>query len=476
MMEANNRYRENDEEVIDLGRLLYHFFQGVRKYWMIGLMGTIVLAFLGYIFAKVTYVPEYQTSASVIVTDSLSTSQTTGDLTLAAQIGKSFSYIIKSDMLRNLVANDLGVQEIDSTITATAVSGTNLLTISVRDTDPQMAYDVLNSVLSNYPAIADYVLGATKIDVIQEGELPTSPINWSRTHRAVGIASVAGMGLFIVVVLFYALTCKTAGSADDVSNATGIECLSHVPDVPLKKRSQKSVERLLLVSQKHISPDFVEAFRNLANRIESSSTKEKKIYVVTSTLAGEGKTTAALNTALILSKRQKNVLLIDADVRGASLTERLDLLKVENNLETFLWGKSPWNESVYCYRKSSLYLMPTARITGSNEVMRVLSSRNLKKLLAYAKRDFDYVIVDCAPFGILADASNLISLGDEVVLVTKHDYAQISEIADTSDRILECGTPILGFVMNQVEGGISSYGYGYGYKYGDSYNYGESLE
>ena len=194
-MDPNNRYQERrGEEPIDLFRLLYFTMQGARRFLVWGVVLTVLLAGAGYLYGRLTYQPVYESSASVIVTDSITTDQTSSELTLASQIGNTFAYIVKSGLLRNVVAKDLQVSEIKSTITAAAVSGTNLLTISVRDSDPQMAYDVLNSVLKNYSEVTEYVLGATKMEIVQPGELADRPTNWANAGRMTGIGAAAGAG------------------------------------------------------------------------------------------------------------------------------------------------------------------------------------------------------------------------------------------------------------------------------------------
>lgn len=471
----NNPSTANRDDVIDLGRLLYYMYQGAKRYWFLVLVVPL-LAVLGFVYAKLTYLPLYQVEASIIVTDSISSQQTSRELTLAAQMGETFSYIVNSDMLRNVVTRDLGVDSIDSTITASAVEGTNLLTIRVQDPDPQRAYDVMNSVLTNYPEISDYVLGATKIDVIQMGDVPTVPANQYYIPQFSLRAALVGVVIWILILFFYAYTRKTAGNADDVHAVSNAECLAILPRTRLKKHGNSKNDRLLVI-QKNISQGLVEGFRNLANRVEqdaedgADASHAKKIYAVTSTVAGEGKTTVAINLAIVLARRSKRVLLVDADLREASATAVLKMDQERNTLETFLRGKTPWKECLHQYRKMPLYVLPTQKVASGADVMRILSVNHLRGILSYACRDFDYVIVDTPPIGILADATAVLTVADGVILAVKQDYAQLQDIAETSTRITENGGRLFGFVMNQVEGPTG--GYGYGYRYGYGYGYGQ---
>ncbi len=461
---AQQHLTADNEEVIDLGRLLHYAMRGFQRFWVIGLGLMLSLTAIFYIQARLSYVPTYRATASVIVTDSVSMEQTSGELTLAAQMGKTFSYIVRSDMLRNVVSKDLGLDQINSYITATAVSGTNLLTIAVDDTDAQRAYDVLNSVLKNYPAISDYVLGATRIEVVQPGQVSDEPINRNDAQRSARAGMLLGLALYIGIALIYAFSRKTAGNADDVREETGLDLLANIPSVSAEKRNSDRV----LVTQKNVGQSFVESFRVLANQVErdaeSGLDAQRKVYMITSTVAGEGKTTMAMNLALILSRRKKRVLLVDADLRGITATTGLGFSMSHHTLQTFLENRSSWQEAVQQYKKEHLYVLPATRMLDSAEVLQTLSAQNLERILELARSEFDYVIVDTPPLGILADAASIQPYCDGTLLVIRQDYAQMNDIRETISRLFEGNGHIVGFAMNRVKGALGNYGYGYSYR------------
>lgn len=472
-MAETKDYTNGDQ--IDLRRLLYYLWKGLQKFCLVGLLLVLAISVGSYAYSKATYEPRYEVSASLIVTDSMATDQTFSELTMAAQMGKTFSYIVKSDLLRNVVANDLGLDEIEADITATAVQGTNLLTISVRDSEPQRALDTLNSVLDNYPTIADYVLGPTKIDMIQEGTLPTVPFNEDAARNSFFNGILAGMALYFSMALIYALTIKTAGSADDIRESTGVEFLTAIPRVTEKRRSKKNSNgQRLLVSHKSVNQSVVEGFLNLANRLEQDSENAqsmRKIYMVTSATTGEGKTTVATNLAYILARRKKRVLLVDADLREASASTMLGVNRLEHTLQSLFKKASTLDQTVQRYRRTSLYVLPVEKTTDGAEVLKILSDGQFRSLLKFVAKKFDYVIVDTPPYGLLADAATVAPFCDGVVFVARQDYARLGDIEEAIERVAESGTPILGFVMNGSEGNSGNYGYGYGYGYGYRYGY-----
>lgn len=467
-----DKKRHGAKDEISLRRLMYYWVKGLKKFCTIGCLLMTALALCNYLYTKLTYVPRYEVKASLIVTNSMAESQTVSELTMAAQMGKTFSYIVRSDLLRNVVANDLGVDQVLANITASAVSGTNLLTITVRDDDPQRTLDTLDSVLENYPAIADYILGPTKIEMIYKGELPVSPYNKSeaRDHFLLGL--LAGAILYGGMALIYALLVKTAGSADDIRQSAGAEFLTAIPRTMQRKWASS---KKLMVEYKATEQSVVEGFLVLANSVEQHTAdcgKRKNVYMVTSTTAGEGKSTVASNLAFVLSRRKKSVLLIDADLRSTTISRWLYGSSSPNMLQQVLQGECSIMQAATRYQKTSLYVLSSAHISNSAQVLHTLSDAQFEELMYQASEQFDYVIVDTPPYGLLADAAAIAPYCDSVIFVVRQDYAQIADIEEAIARIRQNQTKLLGFVMNDVQRGSGNYGYGYGYGYRYDYGYG----
>lgn len=165
--EQTNEY--NDEaEKIDLIDYLYEFMKAFRKFfWLVFLI--IIICMGGSCFwSWRNYQPVYAAYASFVVTSSQSSYNTSYyNNTTAEQLGKTFPYILTSGVLKDVVAEDLGYS-FDSSIEATVMEGTNLFTITVQDDSPQTAYDVLTSVIENYPQVAEYIIGGTTLTVVDE--------------------------------------------------------------------------------------------------------------------------------------------------------------------------------------------------------------------------------------------------------------------------------------------------------------------
>ncbi|MFQ7768827.1 MAG: hypothetical protein ACLRIL_11495 [Fusicatenibacter saccharivorans] len=94
------------------------------------------------------------------------------DNVTAEQLGKTFPYLVTSGVLKDVVARDLGIGAVTSEIQASVMENTNLFTIRVKDASPETAYRVMKSVITNYPEVAEYIIGATTLTVVDESGVP----------------------------------------------------------------------------------------------------------------------------------------------------------------------------------------------------------------------------------------------------------------------------------------------------------------
>ena len=95
----------------------------------------------------------------------------------AAQMALTFPYLLDSDLLLDRVKADMGVTTLNGTPSAKVIDNSNLFTLSVTSRDPQAAYDILQSLIKNYPAVAEYVIGRTQLNMIDHPEFPSTPYN-----------------------------------------------------------------------------------------------------------------------------------------------------------------------------------------------------------------------------------------------------------------------------------------------------------
>ena len=213
-MEEYKEVFENESrrelEKIDITSLFVDFCQGLRKLWWLILVLTVVFAIRGYFATSTSYVSQYVAEATVSVTSSTGSS--------AEDMAQIFPYILSSGVLADVVAEDMGLTQIPGTVSAVADEGTNLLTISVTSSDPQVAYNTLQSVLKNYPEVAEFVVGKTKLTVLDETGIPSDTRREEVIRGSYKRGALKGAGFGFAILAFYVLTRRTVKSKKELKN------------------------------------------------------------------------------------------------------------------------------------------------------------------------------------------------------------------------------------------------------------------
>lgn len=477
-MDKANREYETPIELFDISVLVENMWRGFRQFWWIFLVLISLLSTLFYTKARMNYRPLYKATSTFVISlnQAVSYSSEYYNNATASQMSKTFPYILNSGVLQTVVARDLGLDGISESITAEAMEDTNLFELSVTGSDPQRAYDVLQSVITNYPSVAEFVIGDTQLYVLDESGVPESPINPADYMPEAKKGAFLGILLSAVVLVLYALTRNTIRKEEDLKKLLNMRCLGSIPMIQKKKRSEKDRE-LVLISNKKISASFLEATRTIRTRLLKECTQQDmRSLLITSTMPGEGKSTAAVNMALSLEQKGYKVLLIDGDMRHPSLAKAMGIEEesYEKGLKEVLMGKAEWKEVLLRYQDRDIYLVPGSEAVASTE--RLLSSSKTESMMEEVKTLADYVIIDTPPAGMLADASILTKYVDGAVFVVRQDMVRRDHVIETVQNLANTGITIAGCILNGVQTGITGYGGrygGYGRRYGyHGYGYG----
>ena len=461
--EQTNEY--NDEaEKIDLIDYLYEFMKAFRKFfWLVFLI--IIICMGGSCFwSWRNYQPVYAAYASFVVTSSQSSYNTSYyNNTTAEQLGKTFPYILTSGVLKDVVAEDLGYS-FDSSIEATVMEGTNLFTITVQDDSPQTAYDVLTSVIENYPQVAEYIIGGTTLTVVDESGVPAEPSNSDDLRQSAVKGFAVGIGFSAVILVFYMASRKTIRSGEDMNNIASTKFLGNVPETRMKKRSSQKDQTMTIVNAK-IPASFKEGIRLVRSRVEAElHGKECPVVLVTSAVPEEGKTTVAVNLALAFAKKNYQVVLIDGDLRNPSVAQQLNLAKKKDGIVQVVRGQVKLEDVLVEYKDSKLKILPG--FSKTSNPASVIRSDEMREL------------IDTPPSAVLSDAVMFEEYADGAIMVVRQDFASTQQVQRGMETLADADLPVIGYVLNYVEAGTMGYGYSsygkYGYgKYGyRRYGYG----
>lgn len=463
MSEQTNARAEAQElpEQIDLTRVLDGMWKALRHYFWIVILLTLLGAVLFFVRAKINYVPQYLSSATFTVSaDSQNIYSSNGyyNNATASQLESTFPYLLTSGTLSRVVAADLGVEQLNGSITASVMPKTNLFTIEVRSGDPQAASDILNSLIENYPVVAEQVVGSTVLELLDNTGVAGQPYNAPNYARTTLKGGLLGLAAGIAFLFLVAFTRRTIQREEDFKQFLHAECLAVVPQVGLKKRSRAQRQHISICNP-HVAAPFLESMRILRTRLERlAGASGSKVLLVTSAAPGEGKSTVAANIAMALAMNGKKVLLMDCDIRNPSVGDMLGLRPGKGVCE-LLKGETTLDE-VFQYDKAhGLYVLPGGKPYAN--ASEILDAPQMAQLLASVRELVDYVILDTAPVGMLTDTAVLAELADGALFVVKQDYAPIPHLVDAAEQLAESRIPLLGCILNGATATLGSYGQSY---------------
>lgn len=276
--------------------------------------------------------------------------------------------------------------------------------------------------------------------------------------------------LIIVIRLFFYSKIKTVEHLKELTELPLIGVL------PIVKNSESEG---IIVEQMPNSL-ISESFRNFRTNLQYANIGvDAKTFLVTSFLPGEGKTFTSVNLATILAKSGKRTVLLELDLHKPRIFKRFGLPVQTKGITTFITGQNTIEEIIMPTVVDGLSCIFSGPIPPNPSEF-VLSER-MKDLINYAKQNFDFVIIDTPPAGLLSDSVYLIQHVDASIFVlntrssTKKVITFIEELIENNNlhniHLLLNGVKHLGR-RYYYQGYGYSYGYGYGYGYGKGYGKG----
>ena len=202
--------RQIDEaEKIDLIKAVEDFLHGLKKLWLLILALIVLGAGVSYFRTTYTYTPQYVASATMAVTGPGGEYSGT-----ATQMAEIFPYILSSGVLQDVVAREMGMDYVPGSVSVQAEEGTNLLTMSVTSNDAQMAYDVLHKMIECYPEVAEFVLGKTSLEILDETGVPSDTRREIVVRGSYRRVAVQGALAGLVILCLYVFLKKTVRSKE----------------------------------------------------------------------------------------------------------------------------------------------------------------------------------------------------------------------------------------------------------------------
>ncbi|MFK7917838.1 MAG: polysaccharide biosynthesis tyrosine autokinase [Ilumatobacter sp.] len=336
-----------------------------------------------------------------------------------------------------------------------AIDDLNTQIDTLADDDPSRASLVaqaanFNSTLDQLRVDARLRTGGATI--IKDAITPTSPVEPTPARTAT-LALIVGLLLGLAAAFLIDYLDDKVRDVEDLEALTSRTILAEVPVDP-----PNGTKPLAITAPDHSS---VESYRGLRTNLQFLALDSKlNVVQLTSSLAGEGKTTTATNLAVVLARAGHRVALVDADLRRPRVHEVFQL-NASPGLTDMLLGSAP-KEVVNVVdvgqdHKISVY---TAGAVPSNP-SEMLSGRRMNRLLTQMGNHYDFVVVDSAPILPVSDSVAVAGFVDAVIVVAHADRVTKGNVTETLERLDRVSAPVIGLVLNQTRGSkVDDYSYG----------------
>lgn len=228
------------------------------------------------------------------------------------------------------------------------------------------------------------------------------------------------------------------------------------------KNQKKKLGALLTTKLPFI---YTEAYKNIRTNVEFAAVSNNaKKFIVTSALSGEGKSCFSINLAISLAQIGKKVVLLDCDLRKPKIHKYLRIQhSAQYGVSTVIGGSADIKQAIGYIDSLGIYVM-LAGMTPPNP-SELLNSTRAKEMFDRLTNEFDFVICDTPPAGIVTDAVALSQNCDGVIFVIRQNHATVEQVREAVSRLKAVDAKIFGTVLNDYNDKLSSMNFNGHYYY-----------
>lgn len=421
----------------------------VRYHWAVVLVCAVLGVFAGQAIAAMTP-REYTASADVFVT--VTGGSTTGEVAqsgnFAQQQARNFGAVATREVVLAPVIEQLElpmtINELRRLVSASVQLNTSVITISATDRSPERAAAIANAVALNLsevaPSLTPRVDGESPVRV-QVIESATAPVNPSSPNVVLLLilGLLSGLVVATIVVVLRGVIDARVRSADQV---TEIAAIPVIGSISFDRRAQR--QPLALSSDAHSLR--AEEYRQLrANMRFLQPGETHKVFVITSSIPGEGKSSTAANMAASLAASGLAVCLVEADLRRPTISNLFDLPETAG-FSAVLAGDRTIDEALVPWGEDGLQILPAGDMPPNPSEL--LESAAASVAFQRIRERFDVTIVDCPPLIAVSDAAVLGRLLGGIILVVGDRVLRVRDLRRAVDRLAAIGAPVDGAVLN----------------------------
>ncbi|GAB3259723.1 tyrosine-protein kinase domain-containing protein [Arthrobacter pigmenti] len=373
----------------------------------------------------------------------------------------SYVTLATSPTVLEAVINELGldksVTELAGSVTASSPPETVLINITASNPDPQLAADIsvtaANKLVKAVENVEDVDL--VQLSVFEEAAVPDEPVS-PRVPLNLALGILFGALIGIGTAILREVLDTRVRSEDDVRRITDAGILGSFA-------LESDLNKAPLVTQRDPYSPRAESFRQLRTHLHFTNIEGGPQSVVfTSSIPGEGKSTSAINLAIMLAESGSRVLLVDADLRRPRVASYLGLENVVG-LTSVLSHQVDLDDAIQSWGPGAALDVLTAGKFAPNP-SELLGSPNMEKLVKAMEQRYEVVIIDAPPLLPVTDPAVLGSITSGIILVVSADgMVNRDELSRSMENIEAVNARLLGLVLNRLPVTRGNYSY-YDYK------------
>lgn len=457
-----NEKSRQKSKTIDLMGL---FFRLLEKFWIILISAIACALIMGIIAAN--SVTTYSATAKLYIVNKDSSGVNITDLQLGTVLALDYQEVFKTWEVHKMVIEELNLpysySQMQSMITITNPEDTRILYITVSNPDAKMAADIANSYAQAAKTfIINRMDGVEPSDFSSALEPATGTSKSVKTNTFIGFVGGGVLAAAILALLF--VLDNRPRSPEVIQQYGGIPTLSVFPANKEKRptgrllseraftaKSETSENYLEISNFPHLNYVCNEAMNTLCTNLSYCGKDIRKI-MITSRYAGEGKSYISINLMRTFSQLGKRVVLVDTDLRASGIQSDYRLRYSTQNhygLSEYLSGICNLEESIYQTNLPNTYMIPAGH--EAPNPLQLLETDAMSELIEQLSQQFDVVLIDTPPVGMLVDAVALAKFCDGALLVVGYRKGKQQEIEDAVRNIQQTGCKVLGAVLNGVK-------------------------
>jgi capsular exopolysaccharide synthesis family protein len=271
-----------------------------------------------------------------------------------------------------------------------------------------------------------------------------------------------GLGLLIPFLLFILIELLN----DKVQSKEDIDKLSSIPFIGVI--GHNPINSSTVVHEKPKS-SIAESFRSLRSNLNYfTQGKDKRIFLITSSISGEGKTFTTINLGTVLAMSGRKTIILGADMRRPKIYQDFNLNN-DKGLSTYLSSISTLTEVIHPTGIENLFVISGGPVPPNPSEL--ILTEKMTGLITYLKSQYDFILIDTPPIALITDALELAVFADHCIYVVRQNYTPRHFISIANELYTTGKFQNLSLMMNDIRKTGPGYGYEYGYGYGYSYGY-----